>query len=54
MQSQIASTAAKMDEAEQQITDIEDKFMENNEAEKKKETKAKKHDIRIRELSDLL
>ena len=27
--------------------------MENNEAEKKKETKAKEHDTRIRELSDL-
>ena len=27
--------------------DIEDKIMENNEAEKKRETKAKDHDIRI-------
>ena len=26
---------ARMDEAEQRISDIEDKFMENNEAEKK-------------------
>ena len=28
--------------------------MENNEAEKKMETKAKEHDTRLRELSDLL
>ena len=28
--------------------------MENNEAEKKRETKAKKHDLRIREISDSL
>ena len=33
--------AARMDEAEQCISDIEDKLMENNEAEKKRETKAK-------------
>ena len=43
-----------MDEAEQQISDIEDKLMENNEAEKKMETKAKEHDLRIREISDSL
>ena len=28
--------------------------MENNEAEKKRETKAKKHNLRIREISDSL
>ena len=33
--------AARMDEAEQRISDIEDKLMENNEAEKKREIKAK-------------
>ena len=43
-----------MDEAEQQISNIEDKFMENNEAEKKRETRAKEHDLRIREISDSL
>ena len=31
---------ARMDEAEQRISDIEDKLMENDEAEKKRETKA--------------
>ena len=29
------AAAARMDEAEQRISDIEDKLMENNEAEKK-------------------
>ena len=35
------ATVARMNEAEQQISDIEDKLMQNNEAEKKRETKAK-------------
>ena len=43
-----------MDEAEQRISDIEDKPIENNEAEKKREIKTKEHDLRIREISDLL
>ena len=45
--------AARMDEAEQRISDLEDELMENNEAEKKK-TKTKEHDLRIREISDTL
>ena len=43
-----------MDEAEQWISDIEDKIMENSEAKKKRESKAKEHNIIIRELSDSL
>ena len=54
MQSRMDATMARMDEAEQQMSDIENKLMENNEAEKMSETKAKEHDIRIRELSDSL
>ena len=46
--------AARMDEAEQRISDIEDKLIENNKAEKKREIKAKEHDLRIREISDSL
>ena len=46
--------AARMDEAEQRISDIEDKLMENNEADKKRKTKAKENDLRIREISDSL
>ena len=46
--------AARMDEAEQRISDIENKLMENNEAGKKREIKAKEHDLRIREISDSL
>ena len=48
------TTVARMDEAEQQISNIQDKLLENNEAGKKRETKAKEHNIRIRELSDSL
>ena len=33
--------AAMMDETEQRISDMEDKLIENNEAEKKREIKAK-------------
>ena len=48
------ATAARMDEAEQRISNIEDKLMENNEAEKKRETKGREHDLRIRDTSDSL
>ena len=54
MQSWMDVKEAKMDESEQWISDLEDKLMENNEAGKKKETKKKEHDIRIRKLSDSL
>ena len=54
LQSRIDVMAARMDEAEKQISDIEDTIMENKEAEKRRETKAKEHNIRIRELSDSL
>ena len=37
-----------MDEAEQRISDIENKFIEINEAEKKREIKEKEKDLRIR------
>ena len=53
MRSQMDATTARMDKAEQQISDIEDKLMQNNGAEKKRETKAKEHDTRLRELNDL-
>ena len=52
LQSLKDATVARMDEAEQNISDIEDKLMENKEAEKKREIKAKEHDLRIREISD--
>ena len=48
------AAAARMDEAEQRISNIEDKLIENNKAEKKREIKAKEHDLRIREISDSL
>ena len=46
------AAAARMDEAEQRISDLEDKFIQNNKAEKKREIKAKEHNLRIREISD--
>ena len=38
---------AMMDEGKQQNSDIEDKIMENNEAEKTREIKAKEHDLEL-------
>ena len=50
------AAVARMDEAEQRISNIEDKLIENDKAKKKKkrEIKAKDHDLRIREISDSL
>ena len=53
-QSWMGAAVARMDEAEQRICDIEDKLIEENEAGKKREIKAKQHDLRIREISDSL
>ena len=52
MQIQMNARKMRMDEAEEWISDIEDKIMENNEAEKKMETKVMDHKGRLRELSD--
>ena len=54
LQSWMDAVVARMDEAEQKTSDIEDKLIENNEAEKKREIKAKECDLRIREISDSL
>ena len=54
LQSQMDATVARMDEAEQKISNIEDKPMENNEAEKKRDIKAKEYDLGTREISDSL
>ena len=43
MQTQMDTITARMDEAEEQISDTEDKIMENNEAKKKRETKVMDH-----------
>ena len=42
----------KMNEAEERVSDIEDKMMENKEAEKERERKLLDHEGRFRELSD--
>ena len=54
LQSWMDAVAARMDEAEQRISNIEYKLMEKNEAEKKREMKAREHDLRIRKISDSL
>lgn len=41
-----------LEEAEKQISDIEEKIMENNDAEQKRERRIMQHDNRLRELSD--
>ena len=46
------AVTVRMDEAEQWISDIDDKITKNNEAEKKKDTKSKDHNTRLRELSN--
>ena len=56
LQSQMDAAVTTMDEAEPRISDTygEDKLIENNEAEKKREIKGKEHNLRIREISDSL
>ena len=44
----------RMDKAEEQISDIEDKILEKNEVERKREAKVMDDKGRQRELSDLL
>ena len=54
LQSRMDAAAARMDEAEQRISDIEDKLTQNNEAGKKREIKAKEHNLGIGEINDSL
>ena len=54
LQSQMTAMVARMDEAEQRISKTEDKLMEHNEAEKKRDIEAKEHNLRFREISDSL
>ena len=52
MQTQLFAMTERIDKAEERISDIEDKVMENNEAEKKRERKILDHEGRLKELSD--
>jgi len=52
MQNCLDVITSRMEEAEDQIDDVEDKIMENNEAEKKMERKLLDNEYRLRELSD--
>ena len=44
----------RTDEAEEQISDMEDKIMKNNEPKKKRETKVRDNEGKLRELTDLI
>ena len=44
----------RMEEAEEQISDIKDKIMENNESEKKRLRKIMDYECRLRELSNTI
>ena len=52
MKSLLDTVTARTKEAEEKIGDIEDKIMENNEAEKKRERKLLYHEGRLREISN--
>ena len=52
MQSKLEAVAVRTKEAEGRISEIEDKIMEKDEAEKKRDKKFLDHKGRIRELSD--
>ena len=52
MQNKLDAVTTRMEEAEERISEIEDKIMENDEAKKKRDKKILDHEGRIRELSD--
>lgn len=54
MQTHKEAIKMKRDKTEEWISDIEDKIMENTEAEKKKKIKVMDHEGRLRELGNLL
>ena len=54
IQYQLVAMTIRMDKTEEQINDIENKIMENNEAEKKRKIKVFDQEFRCRELRDSL
>ena len=54
MQSKTEALTARINEAEQRISDIEDKMMENKEAEKKRDKQLLDHEGRIQDKSDTI
>ena len=47
-------TTAQIEEAEERIGELEDKIMEKEEAEKKRDKKIQEYEGRLRELSDII
>ena len=54
MQNKLDTGTVRTEKAEERIGEIEDKTMENNEAEKKRDRKFLNHKGRLRELSDFM
>ena len=54
MQNKMETTTAQTEEAEERIGELEDKIMEKEEAEKKRDKKIQEYEGKIRELSDTL
>ena len=52
MQNKLDAVTAKMEETKKRLSEIKDKIMENDEAEKRRERKLPDHKGRIRDLSD--
>jgi len=52
VQSKMEALTARINEAEERTSDIEDQMMENKEAEKKRQKQLPDHNGRIREISD--
>ena len=52
MQSKVDALTARVNEAEESISDIEDKLMERKEPKKKREKQLIAHEERLREIND--
>ena len=50
----MGALSARINEAEERISDIEDRMMENKEAEKKRDKQLVDHEGRIREINDTI
>ncbi|WP_147255564.1 hypothetical protein, partial [Streptomyces sp. PT12] len=54
VQSNMGALTARINEAEERISEIEDQMMENKEAEKKRDKQLLDHEGRIREINDTI
>ncbi|KAF0879674.1 LORF1 protein, partial [Crocuta crocuta] len=52
LENRLDAMNSRLEEAEEQISDLGDKIMENNEAEQKRERRIMQHEDRLRDLND--